>query len=129
MKDKIMFIRTENGIYEVVEEIESAIDNKVVGYDCYFNDWDDEQRVDFVPMVDVIKESEKLEELIKGGDLIIVIDSKDNKYPIIFVNRNYFESWCRTHDNLISKMEWYIKVGNNYKLVATKQDKGEWELL
>jgi hypothetical protein len=76
---------------------------------------------------DVIKASENLEELIKGGDLIIVSDSNDNKLPMIY-EKYYFDCWCKTHDNLISKMEWYIKYGNDYKLVATKQYQGEWEL-
>lgn len=122
-----MFVRTENGIYEVVEEVESVIiDNKVVGYNCYFN-YCDEQRIDFIAKVEVIKSSDSLEELIKGGDLIIV-SNNDNKLPMIY-EKYHFDLWVKNHDNIISKMEWYIKVGNNYKLVATKQDKGEWELL
>lgn len=115
-----MFVRTkDNRIIEVEDEKHICSDNE---YRFQYKG-----SPALIKESNVVKSSDNLEELIKGGDLIIVSDSNDNKLPMIY-EKYYFDCWCKTHDNLISKMEWYIKYGNDYKLVATKQDKGEWEL-
>lgn len=114
-----MFVRTiENKIIEVEDKLYN--DNGEMKYQY-------KGSPALIKESNVVKSSDNLEDLIKGGDLIIVSDSNDNKLPMIY-EKYYFDCWCKTHDNLISKMEWYIKNGNDYKLFAKKQDKGEWEL-
>ena len=121
------YIRTKNEIYAFKEEMK-------IKY-FYFNHNDkskpylvfDDKKGKYENLGEVIQQGDTIEELIMLNDMLIVGEDKV-QMPILVESIEYLKAWLFCHD-IYKIKDFYIKVGNDWHLVAKTNDKGELELV
>lgn len=106
------YIRTKGAIHKILDEYK---DHYLVFGGVVSKDRDD------------FKKAETIEKLIYVNDMLVVGDDK-NQMPIFVESIEYLKAWLFCHD-IYKIKEFYIKVGNDWHLVAKMNIVGVLELI
>lgn len=127
------YIRTENGIFEVLNEYDTPenttlISNPVRAFDVKVTSRTySGASIRIIYSNEVIKQADTIEDLFMKGDLLVAGDN-ESEIPIFFENIRFLRAWLIYNGGLKIK-EFYIKHGNDYHLEAKMNSKGELELI
>ena len=113
------YIRTESGIIYVGDLIKDEYGNY-----CDPKNYETDMEVGAEY---IIKEADTIEELIMPNDMLFVGEDKV-QMPIFVESIEYLKAWLFCHD-IYKIKEFYIKVDNDWHLVAKTNDKGGLELI
>lgn len=105
------YVRTKDGIYETREGGETYN-----GFGCKTKNGTLK-----VHKNDIVKQSDTIEELIMVGDLVVWYNSSSQREEYLYIH-NEDELFAAIHYTV---KQLFIKVGENFNLVAKENEKGE----